>query len=498
MRRVALICALGAAGVGCAAATSGATPVSAAPVPATTTTTTTSSPAATAQQAISVLNAQRSTNGLPAGIAENPTWSDDCLMHDEYMSMNGDALTHTEVSGNPGYSAGGAFAGANSVLAEATDWAVGNPYEHAPIHLDQLLAPRLDVVGSADADGFSCTTTYPGWTRPAPTALTVYTYPGPDAAIYSSEVAREQPFTPARLVGLSRADTGPYLLVFVDAPTQAATDNPATLSGAVLSGPSGTVPVVTADGDTAIPRGDQAGCTSGTLACFIAPGGFIIPVRPLRPGATYHVHVDVTFAGVTTPHSWTFSTTGLPPDSSLTLVGHRLRFRSSSSAPIFVKFTRASGMRAPSRTIAPGHGYLLTLAPGSWQACGTQAPAGRYSGYQQCLTILVTGQPELAFGSPRVRRASVRFPITFSPVLRGRTATLTVTPLTADCQAKRCPTTPGTPTTRTITLRSRAVTLPLPAQAGQGYRLELQTAAFELRDAPWLAAEATSKPFIER
>jgi hypothetical protein len=497
VRRVALICALGAVGAACAAATSGAAPVGPAAVPATTTTTT-SSPAATAQQAISILNAQRTTNDLPAGIVENPTWSNDCLMHDEYMSMNGDVLTHTEVSTDPGYSAGGAFAGANSVLAEGTGWADGNPYEHAPIHLDQLLAPRLDVVGSADADGFSCTTTYPGWTRSAPTALTVYTYPGPGAAIYSSEVAREQPFTPAGLVGLSRADTGPYLLVFVDAPGQAATDNPATLSGAVLTGPSGTVPVVTADGDTAIPRSDQAGCTSGTLACFIAPGGFIIPARPLQPGATYHVHVDVTFAGVTTPHGWAFSTTGLPPESSLTLVGHRLRFRSSSSAPVLVRFTRASGAHAPSRTIAPGHGYLLTLAPGSWQACGTQAPAGHYAGYQQCLTILVTGQPKLAFGSPRVRRAYVRFPVVFSPVLRGRTATLTVTPLTAHCHAKRCTTTAGAPTTKTITLHSPAINLPLPAEPEQGYRLELQTTAFELRDAPWLAAQATSKPFIRR
>src|SRR6202041_332648 len=110
----------------------------------------------------------------------------------------------------------------------------------------------------------------------------------------------------------------------VDAPGQGSTDNPATPSGAALTGPTGTVPVVTADGDTAIPRSDQTGCTSGTLACFIAPGGFIVPVRPLQQGAPYRVRADVTFAGVTTPHSWAFSTTGLPPASSLTLVGHRL------------------------------------------------------------------------------------------------------------------------------------------------------------------------------
>lgn len=496
VRRVALICALGV--LGAATASRAATPTpAAAPTPAATPTAT---PTDSAQQAISVLNAQRTANGLPAGITENTTWSNDCLMHDEYMSTNGNALTHTETPANPGYSTGGAFAGENSVLAQGAGWAASNPYERAPIHLDQLLAPRMNVVGSADDDGFSCTTTYPGWTRPAPDALTIYTYPGPSATIYASEAAQEQPFTPGGLVGLgARTHTGPNLLVFVDAPGQGATDNPAKLSDVVVSGPSGTVSAVTADGDTAIPRSDVAGCPSATLSCFIAPGGFIVPVKPLVPGATYHVRVVVTFAGVSTPHSWSFSTVGLTPESSLKLVGQRLRFRSRSAAPIVVKFSRANGAApAPPRTIAPGHAYELSLSPGSWLACGTQPALRRYAGYQQCLTILVRGQPKLAFGVPRAHGASVRFPISFSSVLRGRSATLTITPLTAHCAAGRCTTTSGAPTTRTVTLRASAITLPLPAKLGQGYRLELQTAAFEMRDTPWLAAGTTSKPFIER
>jgi hypothetical protein len=478
---VVLICAVGAL----AAAATGSR--AATPTPS------------SAQRAISVLNAQREANGIPAGITENQTWSSDCMAHDEYMSENGNTLTHSEVPGNPGYTTGGAFAGENSVLAEGTGWADGDPYERAPIHLDQLLTPELDVVGSADADGFSCTTTYPGWTRSAPSALTIYTYPGPGAMIYASEVASEQPFTPGSLVGLSpHARTGPVLIVFVDAPGQSATDNPAELSGVTVSGPSGTVSSVTADGDTAVPRSDQTGCASGTLSCFIAPGGFVVPVKALEPGATYKVHVVVTFAGVSTPHSWTFSTAGLAPDSSLSVSGHRLRFRSRSRAAIVVKFTSAAGARATSRKIAPGHSYLLSLAPGSWDACGTQPAADHYAGYQQCLTILVAGQPKLSFGAPRLSGDRVRFPISFSSVLRGRTATLTITPLTAHCTTGHCTPTAGTPTTRTITLRASAISLPLPAETDHGYRLELQTAAFEHRDAPWLAAQATSKAFIER
>lgn len=451
----------------------------------------------TAQQTLEVLNAQRAANGIPAGITEDQTWSNDCLMHDEYMSMNGNVLTHTEVMGNPGYSAGGAFAGANSVLADGTSWADGNPYEHAPLHLDQLLAPRLDVLGSADADGFTCTTTFPGWTGPAPAALTVYTYPGPGATIYASEVAREQPFTPGTLVGLSPGvKTGPNLLLFVDAPGQSPTDNPATLSQATLSGPSGTVSVVTVDGNTAVPRNDAAGCQSEMLSCFIAPGGFIIPVKPLTPGATYEAHVVVTFAGVQTSHSWSFTTVAIAPDSELTLSGRVLHFRSDSPAPIHVTFTRATGAHGRPTTIAPGRRRRIDLDPGSWRACGVQRASGRFASFQQCLSILVTGTPKIHFGPPRVHGTTVKFRVSFSSVLAGRIATLTITPLTLDCARGACTTTAGAPTTRTLLLR-HSITIPLPTK-DHGVSLKLQTAAFQLRDAPWVAAEAVSRPFVSR
>src|SRR5262249_39340634 len=133
--------------------------------------------AASAQGAITTLNAQRKANGLPADIVEDPTMTAGCAAHDHYMALNHE-LTHFEQPGNPGYTDGGAFAGRNPVLSEGANWSDGNPYENAPLHLDQLLAPGLQSLGSADAEGFSCTTTFPGWTRPAPAVPTVYTYPG--------------------------------------------------------------------------------------------------------------------------------------------------------------------------------------------------------------------------------------------------------------------------------------------------------------------------------
>ena len=174
--------------------------------------------ATTAKQTIAFLNIQRAANQLPAGITENPTWSTDCAAHDRYMASN-HMLTHNEIPGNPGYSSAGAYAGLNAVLTQGGNWDNGDPYENAPLHLDQLLAPRSLHVGSADAFGFSCTITFPGWTRPAPPTLKVYTYPGDGSQIYASEVARELPWTPGDLIGIPQPTrTGPNIIVFVDAP----------------------------------------------------------------------------------------------------------------------------------------------------------------------------------------------------------------------------------------------------------------------------------------
>ena len=443
--------------------------------------------AATAQRAIALLNAQRAASGLPAGIVENPTWSSDCAAHDRYMAIN-HALTHYEQAGNPGYSSGGAYAGQNAVLNEGGSWDAGNPYEDAPLHLDQLLAPRLSVAGSADADGFSCTTTFPGWTRPDPPALTVYTYPGDGSTIYASEAAQELPWTPGVLAGIPQGtQTGPNLIVLVDAPGERPLDNPASLTGARLTGPSGPAAVKTVDGTTPVPSGPDP-----TLAPYISPGGFIIPVRPLMPGATYHAHVVVTFAGVQTQHDWTFTAGAADPRSRLTIRGRSLSFRSRSPKSIRITFTRAGGQHAPSIAIRSGHRARLRLSPGSWQACGHQPATAAFASYDRCIAIIVTGIPVLRFGTPRVNGSQVRFPLFFGSVLHGRKAKLTITPVTVRCTGHACSTATGRPSTHTIVLRNGTLSFPLPAR-GQGLQLALATSAFQLLDAPWTAAHTTSR-----
>jgi hypothetical protein len=439
--------------------------------------------AATAQQTIALLNAQRAGNGLPANVVEDPRLTGDCAAHDRYMALN-HTLTHFEQPGAPGYSVGGAYAGKNAVLSQGGNWDNGNPYENAPLHLDQLLAPRLTSVGSADARGYSCTTTFPGWTGPDPAATTVYTYPGDGSTIYPSEVAREQPWTPGELAGIPQSRrTGPYLLVFVDAPGQTPFGNPATLSDATLRGPDGPVALDTTDGGTAVPGG-------GTLGSYMYPGGFIIPLRPLKPGTGYHAHVLVTFAGVQTARDWSFTTSGGDPRSKLTAKHGTLSFASRSPQPIQVTFTRSGGRHAPPITVHPGATVSLSLTPGSWQACGHQPATAVYAAYDGCVTIIVTGVPKLRLGSGHVRGHRVQFTVSYSSVLRGRHAGLTITPLTLRCVHGTCAKIPGAPNTRRIVLSARPISLPLPAR-GHGLELDLQTTAFQLSDAPWTAAHAS-------
>jgi hypothetical protein len=441
--------------------------------------------AATAQVAVADLNAQRTANGLPAGITENPTWSSWCAAHDLYMADN-NILTHTEVMTNPGYTANGATAAANAVLSRGSGWDTGNPYEYAPLHLDQLLAPRLLTMGSADANGFSCTTTFLGWQRPDPPALTVYTYPGDGATIYPSEIASELPYTPGQLVGIAQgARTGPYLIVLVDAPGQSPLDNPATLTHAAVTGPSGRVALKTVDGTAALPSGSVS-----TLAAYMSPGGFIVPVKPLLAGVTYDAHVVVGFAGQSVTRDWSFTTAGTDPSSSLSARGSSLKFSSSSSKPAAITFRRANGSQARPISLKPGATAHPKLQPGSWQACASQPPTSTYLPYRHCVTILVTGKPTLGFGKPTRQGQRLEVRLKFGAVLRGRTATLTRTLLTVRC-APGCRTTAGKPTAQKLVLRRRTLQLPLPA-AGHGVRLRLSTPAFQLGDAPWTAAHAAT------
>jgi hypothetical protein len=188
------------------------------------------------------------------------------------------------------------------VLSYGDSWASGNPWETAPIHLHQLLGPRLSITGVADRDGYVCMYTWPGYQRPAPPDWRIYTYPGPGAAGHRfEETASERPFTPGSLVGIPEGRrTGPYLYVMFDGPFESART---TEGSGSLTGPEGPVPV------------SVVGNHTPQLGGYIPVGLEMIPRVPLRPRAEYTASVSATVQpdDLETPpqmlsHTWSFRT----------------------------------------------------------------------------------------------------------------------------------------------------------------------------------------------
>jgi hypothetical protein len=264
------------------------------------------SAATSADEALRLFNAQRTANGFPA-VTLDATWSSKCDKHIDYMKKHG--LVHDEEDGSPDRTADGDDAGNNSVLASGSTWSGGNPWETAPIHLMQLLAPRMTFTGIADRDGFVCQTTFPGFADNGPATFSVSTYPGDGQTSWrTSEVASEGPFTPGDKLGLPQPiRTGPYLYVLLDGPgNMFALRSKAKLTSATLTGPTGAVALKTMDS------------TNSEIGPYMVPGAFVIPVDPLATGSKYTASATFDVAGTPVSKTWSFTTAGKGEDPTPT------------------------------------------------------------------------------------------------------------------------------------------------------------------------------------
>jgi hypothetical protein len=243
------------------------------------------------------LNAERGRAGLPAGLVLNPRWSLECAAHDGYERANG-VLSHTENPQASGASAGGAWAGLVSVLAQSRWTRAADPWQSAPIHLMQLLTPSLSVIGIDDSGGLQCATTYPGLLRAPLGSDTVTTYPADGArGVPPREVAREAPFVPGQFVGLPAGrPAGRELFVYLNDSGQTGQAQVKVMR-ATLSLGGRAVALRWVDNST------------GTVGRYLT-GAILIPVRPLRARATYRVTVVVQDRSGTLAHGWSFTTGG--------------------------------------------------------------------------------------------------------------------------------------------------------------------------------------------
>ncbi len=231
------------------------------------------------------LSQQREANGIPGGLVERPDWSADCAKHNYYGAQTGE-LRHSEDPSSPYYSAEGNWAAENSVLTSGASWSQGNPWEEAPIHLIQMLAPQLSEIGAAENDNHNCATTWPGYHRPEPTSLTAYSYPGNGVSgIVPTERAAESPSVPGDQVGLPEGTaTGRYLLVYLAGIDPS--DAPDVTTTATLSATAGPVDLRVVDS------------TNEEIGGYMPqPSAFLIPAQPLKPQAAYQADVRWSMEG---------------------------------------------------------------------------------------------------------------------------------------------------------------------------------------------------------
>jgi len=250
-----------------------------------------------AAAAIRQINLERSQSGIPAGIVQNRAWSERCLAHARWMRRN-HSVEHVEKPGTPMYSAAGAWAGVRSVLSGGWAWTTRrNPWDTAPMHLAQLLAPQLRQMGVGIYRGYDCATTLPGYKGFRAREDMVYAYPSGKRPVRWREHANEVPFTPQSYVGIDASQiTGPYLYVFADGPWLASGDLP-TIHSATLTGPEGPVEVRFIDS------------SSPEVGPYLPSGcGIVIPVKPLERNALYTASVTLANHRWLITRTWTFVT----------------------------------------------------------------------------------------------------------------------------------------------------------------------------------------------
>jgi hypothetical protein len=156
------------------------------------------------------------------------------------------------------------------VLSNAPAVGLQPDWSQTPFHLAQLLAPALSVSGSAPG----CIYTWPGYRRPQPPALQLYTFPGDGA----------------------QGATSQYLYVF----GFGGGTSRGRITAASLTGPDGPVRVTVIDNHTPGAEG------------YLPPGGYLSPAEPLSGDAAYTAEVTFTAdEGPSATRRWTF-TTGEP------------------------------------------------------------------------------------------------------------------------------------------------------------------------------------------
>jgi hypothetical protein len=362
--------------------------------------------------AVATLNAQRAANGIPAGLVERPAWSKACATR----------LRAVERTGGPGYATQGMWAVTNAALARDVWTAKHDPWASMPVQQMALLSPLLLQLGAGASRNYVCVTTRPGYLRPAPAVPSLYPYPGDGSTGVSyTQFSYGLPLTPGDAVGLPAGfNTGPNLLVMADLNAQAKMVN------ASLTGPTGPVEIRTVDN------------TVAQIGDFLAPGGIIIPVDPLKPGRAYTARAVMSVGGALAARQWSFTTAKADPQTLLfvssaavldpaTPGGIRqgsVAVRTSSPAPVRVTVA-AIGQTIGEHDFASGDTWVPPQTPGSYVACAHQDATDDYAAYDRCLPLHIRELASFVHPTQITIKAAIvgrtlRYKLAVKPALRRR------------------------------------------------------------------------------
>jgi hypothetical protein len=334
----------------------------------------------TPDQAATELNTWRTEVGeSPVAAMTVAAWNTGCQHHDNYEHENGDALTHSETSGDPGFTTDGAMAAPDSVLAFSfmsgaptpdASLLPGPTWDAEVFHRADLLQPRLAQIGfdsttfpsGSQYNTFTCLWLQNQAADPPPraidetrTAPALALYPSPANGAYHVPTVfpagTEFP-DPATETGVPAGSTLGWLMnVEINGPWATAGFGFATYAHGVSAtlapdGTSNLVPLV-------VSQCGPSGCggPGGTSLGMYFQGGFgIFPTQPLAANTTYRVvltggtvtdgsaHVDYP---IPAGYSWCFSTGSsytassdcAPPTTAAEEVVHPNASTTPSAAP---------------------------------------------------------------------------------------------------------------------------------------------------------------------
>jgi hypothetical protein len=178
--------------------------------------------------------------------------------------------------------------------------------------------------------------------------------------------------------------------------------------------------------------------TVAQIGDFLAPGGIIIPVDPLKPGRAYTASATVSVGGHVLSRQWSFTTLKADPQTLLFVSSAAVldraapggirqgsvAVRTSSPAPVRVSVA-AVGQTIGEHVFASGDTWTPPQTPGSYVACAHQDATDDYAAFDRCAPLRIRDLASFVHPTRVSIKAAIvgrmlRYKLVVTPALRRR------------------------------------------------------------------------------